>query len=409
MAQRLRCNSAIALGLAGGILVSGCSRGELPAATSTPWSRPVSARYQVQVAGGNKPLLRDLESVAQELDRDGDLVLRPDELARRVEKAPSQLFVDSDDYTLALAHSMTGTPSPYAGDYPDSALIARTLTELAQKPDSPLTAVNLGSSAEGRPILAARVALSDGRRRPRILVVGQLHGREWIGHQVALSILRSLLDETANRDLLEDFEFWIVPLANPDGYEYSRSRDLSWRKNRRMQGPRGAYGVDLNRNFAADFRPALDTPETSQDDRGASDAPRNQDFRGRQPASEPEVKLLQQLFDGPEKVAGVVDLHGFGCLAVVPHSEHPELEPVYQRSVQAALEALGQDYRLLYIDDVYPVSGSLIQYADQRGAVGLSLEIGRAFQPHPGKLAEVNSTATRGVLAFARALRKTQP
>jgi murein tripeptide amidase MpaA len=49
--------------------------------------------------------------------------------------------------------------------------------------------------------------------------------------------------------LLYDIDIYVVPNVNPDGYEYSRTSDRMWRKNR--SGPRkGCYGVDLNRNFA---------------------------------------------------------------------------------------------------------------------------------------------------------------
>lgn len=38
-----------------------------------------------------------------------------------------------------------------------------------------------------------------------------------------------------------------MPLANPDGYEYSHTTDRLWRKNRSGKGR--CAGIDLNRNF----------------------------------------------------------------------------------------------------------------------------------------------------------------
>jgi murein tripeptide amidase MpaA len=34
-------------------------------------------------------------------------------------------------------------------------------------------------------------------------------------------------------DLLAVYDFYILTLANPDGYEYSWTKDRMWRKNRR--------------------------------------------------------------------------------------------------------------------------------------------------------------------------------
>merc|ERR1711874_186033 len=45
-------------------------------------------------------------------------------------------------------------------------------------------------------------------------------------------------------------DWYVMPLLNPDGYEYSRTTDRLWRKNR-APPPDGSdcYGVDLNRNW----------------------------------------------------------------------------------------------------------------------------------------------------------------
>ena len=51
-------------------------------------------------------------------------------------------------------------------------------------------------------------------------------------------------------NVLKHVDWHILPLVNPDGYEYSHSSDRLWRKNRRPP-PAGKVcpGVDLNRNF----------------------------------------------------------------------------------------------------------------------------------------------------------------
>jgi len=49
--------------------------------------------------------------------------------------------------------------------------------------------------------------------------------------------------------MLEMFDFHIMPVANPDGYEYCHTTERLWRKNRRPVNVQ-CTGVDLNRNFA---------------------------------------------------------------------------------------------------------------------------------------------------------------
>jgi murein tripeptide amidase MpaA len=48
--------------------------------------------------------------------------------------------------------------------------------------------------------------------------------------------------------LLGHYEVHIMPMVNPDGYEYSHTTDRMWRKNRNPNGG-ACVGVDLNRNY----------------------------------------------------------------------------------------------------------------------------------------------------------------
>ena len=79
-----------------------------------------------------------------------------------------------------------------------------------------------------------------------------------------------------------------VPLANPDGYDYSRKKDRMWRKNRRRNQDSDCEGVDLNRNFGKAFGTA------------SSNNPCHEDFRGTSAFSEPEsaaIRIRSGIFD----------------------------------------------------------------------------------------------------------------
>lgn len=63
----------------------------------------------------------------------------------------------------------------------------------------------------------------DSNRRKTILIDGGMHGREWCTISTALYCASQLTEHfDANKDLLDVFDFVIVPIVNADGYEYSR-------------------------------------------------------------------------------------------------------------------------------------------------------------------------------------------
>ena len=108
-----------------------------------------------------------------------------------------------------------------------------------------------------------------GVNRPAVWIDGGIHAREWIspatGHyseflkgkplfhyfviSVAVSlIIRELVEDyDNNRDIVDNLDVYIMPVANPDGYEYSRTTDRMWRKTRSGSG--SCIGVDPNRNW----------------------------------------------------------------------------------------------------------------------------------------------------------------
>ena len=61
-------------------------------------------------------------------------------------------------------------------------------------------------------------------------------------------------DETATA-ILNLYDVHIIPILNPDGFEYSRQMDRGWRKNRakNLRFAPFCRGVDVNRNFDVNF------------------------------------------------------------------------------------------------------------------------------------------------------------
>lgn len=74
-----------------------------------------------------------------------------------------------------------------------------------------------------------RVIISKQKKGPTlnpkqiVLIDGGMHAREWCTISAALYCANQLTDNfDANKDLLNAFDFVIVPIVNADGYEYSR-------------------------------------------------------------------------------------------------------------------------------------------------------------------------------------------
>ena len=51
-----------------------------------------------------------------------------------------------------------------------------------------------------------------------------IHAREWIANAVATYQIKELLENDAvDSTYLDNLNIYILPMANPDGYEYSRN------------------------------------------------------------------------------------------------------------------------------------------------------------------------------------------
>ncbi|XP_037722537.1 carboxypeptidase B-like [Drosophila subpulchrella] len=116
-----------------------------------------------------------------------------------------------------------------------------------------------------------------------ILLDAAIQGNEWITTTVALKTIHELVVNYGQyKKLLERFDWYILPMANPDGYEFSRnSISHYWKKNR---SPNGIYfGSNLNRNFDTKWN------------KFNKWHPSSQEFQGSKPFSERESNYTGRL------------------------------------------------------------------------------------------------------------------
>ena len=57
-----------------------------------------------------------------------------------------------------------------------------------------------------------------------------IHAREWITIATVTWMLRELIENDS--ELTDTLDWYILPIANPDGYQYSRTTNRLWRKTR---------------------------------------------------------------------------------------------------------------------------------------------------------------------------------
>uniref|UniRef100_A0A182XED3 Peptidase M14 domain-containing protein n=1 Tax=Anopheles quadriannulatus TaxID=34691 RepID=A0A182XED3_ANOQN len=127
--------------------------------------------------------------------------------------------------------------------------IVKFLYHLQRRHPEQVQLLHIGRSYEGRPITVARVSFQSGpkrpkraKKRPAVFVEAGAHGHEWIGPSVATWLLHRLLElpqagpsngtSSGEARTIQSYDWYVLPVLNPDGYEYSHRYDRLWSKNR---------------------------------------------------------------------------------------------------------------------------------------------------------------------------------
>ena len=181
------------------------------------------------------------------------------------------------------------------------------------------------SEVKKYPIIALKI--SDNPRveedEPCVMYDGLHHAREPISMEVCLKLIEKLLvgygtDEQIT-EWIDETEIWIIPMINPEGWEYVVEENLSypyWRKNFRDNNGNGIFdpqtdGVDINRNY--DFNWVL----------GGSGDIGSWTYRGPEPFSEGEARAKRDLALA-QKPSISLSYHTHGEIIIYSWSDRPE-------------------------------------------------------------------------------------
>jgi serine/threonine protein phosphatase PrpC/formylglycine-generating enzyme required for sulfatase activity len=247
--------------------------------------------------------------------------------------------------------------------YKDPAMVEQLVAAYAAAfPD--ITRVHtLGTSRQGRPILALQVTDFDvpARDKPTVLLNGAHHGHELLSVEYTFEALDELLMGVRHKDeralaRLSGLDIWVVPVVNPDGLWLTMymnhgqgGEKLGGRKNgldfpRVCEPGTDRPGVDLNRNYPYGWG-----------EKGSSGEVLHHTYRGTEAASEPETRAMMDLAEGQRFVASLT-YHTKWPAIITPYTvgNRKNPNPDVARHIATLLAPSG----FQVLSSLYPVAGT---------------------------------------------------
>ncbi|KTF81414.1 hypothetical protein cypCar_00027614 [Cyprinus carpio] len=228
---------------------------------------------------------------------------------------------------------------------------------------------SIGQSYEGRPLYVLQLGKRTRPFKKAVWIDCGVHAREWIGPAFCQWFVKEALNsyqhDSSMRRLMNQLNFYIMPVFNVDGYHYSWKTDRFWRKTRSKIPKYHCRGVDANRNWKVKWC-----------DEGASLHPCDDTYCGPFPESEPEVKAVAKFLRKHRKrVKAYISIHAYAQMLLYPYSYKYATIPNFncvESAAQNAVSALYSAYGVRYrygpaSTTLYVSSGSSIDWAYKNG------------------------------------------
>jgi len=266
-----------------------------------------------------------------------------------------------------------------------------------------VTSVIGGRSFEGRDIKGVLISFSPNNTNRGVFLEAGIHSREWVSPATVTYITNEILrsQDPVVRAWAENYDWYIFPVFNPDGYVFSHTTNRMWRKTRVPYG--ACYGADPNRNW--DYR---------WNTGGSSNNPCSDLYHGPFPFSEPSVATgAQYISSVQEKLLAYFAVHSFSQMLLLPFghttdhlANHAELLEVCLKGIDALAQRFGTQYvcgniaETIYIatgsslDWVKGVYGTRISYAYELRDLGRYGFLLPADQIIPNSLETLDSLVT---------------
>jgi len=283
--------------------------------------------------------------------------------------------------------------------------------------------VTIGKTYEERDIHIVKVN-SDNVNLPVIFIDAGIHSQEWIAPAATLYLIERLVKASEKGDQsVKSFQWHIIPLANPDGYAFTRisSENRYWRKNRVINPGSECKGVNLNRNFDVGYGIGA-----------ASDDPCDiSNYKGREPFSENETRAIKGHIQNTSNIQAAISVHAYGNVLLYPwgykktaHPRRSELRRVAENVVRVINETTGENYTVGSVAEVWgadELAGGCSDdwYIAQNISYSYTIELPQntptnrtdwdwkeGFLMPPSNIKKVGKQLFEGFLTLARELRK---
>lgn len=294
-------------------------------------------------------------------------ILKSNNIAHSVMIENLQSLVDEERISTLISElRQNGTYSFNYRYYHPLKEIYKWMKNLADENPQLIRRMRIGRSSQGRAIHVLK--FSTGHRRPAIWIDAGIHGREWIAPAVAIWMAKKITTDYGNdpsiTSLLNKMDIFMVIMANPDGYVYSKTTDRMWRKTMSKRPGSRCFGVDPNRNFDANFG-----------GKGSSRVPCSESYCGPHVHSEPEIKAIVNFIKKNGRFIVFLTLHNYSQRLMYPYGytqETPENVEELDMLAHEATEALTSLYGTRYsygsiVQLINESSGNSIDWSCKQG------------------------------------------
>ncbi|CAH3117909.1 unnamed protein product [Porites lobata] len=300
------------------------------------------------------------------------------------EHAGMELTIQIDNLQQLINEQLEQNKASARNDLLKAEQITDKLEEMRRSSGGLAEIFELGKKGKGRKrvkrgkgkkktLRAIKISIDDDK--PVFFIQCGIHAREWISPATCINLSSFALYATTHitafqisfttvlcfnffdtqmiqksasdaSAMLNKMSFVILPVFNPDGYEYTWTNDgRMWRKNRRKNKKSSrCVGVDLNRNWSYKWG-----------GEGASPNECDQTYRGKKAFSEKETKSVSKYLEGLNKqgrLKGFIDFHAFSQMWFIPWgytstktNDHEEQMRVAKIAVEAIRRKHGKSYK----------------------------------------------------------------
>ncbi|KAL7284162.1 hypothetical protein ACG7TL_001444 [Trametes sanguinea] len=276
------------------------------------------------------------------------------------------------------------------------------MQEMASAYPNLVELTNLGHSSEGREMLAMQISKGDpelrnsegtAAKKTGFVITGAQHAREWIATSTALYLAHALVADAAEdfalSSWLDYFDFYVIPVPNPDGYVYTWDSDRLWYKNRQNIGAaETCVGIDMNRNWGYKWKAKSKLPSFSDRTNGSYGAaeadPCSPWYPGHRPFEAPEVNNIANFITTLPSLKAFVDLRSYGQMLSTPFSFSCKKVPKdAEDQLEAALGAVnaikqvhGTEFTTGSLcEQLYKASGNVVDYMYAKAGIKFAYSV----------------------------------